>query len=489
MNEVIPPRRLILHVGQAKAGSTAIQNYLEAQREVLLCEGILFPKSYFLRRNPFDPSRSPGHIGLIAAAKNSDLSELEHEFQESSAHIVVMSCENLFADQPEATLQQIAHHLAGWDIQLIVVLRHPQRWIVSRYVEEIMSGNKLGEQTLVEFINAKPEWLLYGDRLDMLVRCFFPIRMQLLNYDAEAVGGGLIPAFLAAAGLPTADSCGFAKAIQANLREKEVFLVEVKRRLNVVLPRMPLQIRQEFETLIREHGRLIAASAPLLATEMPSAVQLPTSMELAVTRSNHRLVGEFGFVPPFDPIDAAPVDARLHRRSLAGDVKLTLFGLKVASQLLRRVSAGHYVSWLATPGSELLVDLVAQSSVSLHLESPETALWAACLCGKLPILFSDCCTVSDFDRLMSLKLPSDVITLDSSISLRPMLRGRSIDLMVVAQDVSTVQIQQLWQFAGSAAKIVMIDPNIDVAEMVAEELGLTCTALLGCIRVLAPPGT
>jgi len=504
MTAAILPRRLILHVGQAKAGSTAIQNYLDSQRLALSEAGILFPSFGFARSNPFDLERTAGHLSLVRdIARNSvDCKEKECLLD---ARTIILSAENLFLDRPDKELVAIKEFFCSHVITMVLVARGAASWLESRYIEDVMSGFKAAEYTFGEFCLERKAsgGLDYASRLRNVAGLLQTSDVRLINYEAAKKGEGLIVAFLAAAGLPVT-APRLASTLKSNRREKHAFLIEGKRRINHFSKVLPRDARLQLEAHVRSQAAVIATSLDSLCLhrwEHPPVLSLVECRQISA--SNRFLEREYGLATPLP--DPAPTAAHpwlsQHRKDWPGTDELTVFGLQTASSLcsevampLDRAAVGSHLgcatgSLLAKPGIALLIQALAGTTISLHLESPETALWAACLYGKLPILFSDFCTVSDFDRLMSLKLPSDVITLDSSISLQPMLRGRSIDLMVVAQDVSTVQIQQLWQFSGSAAKIVMIDPNIDVAETVAEDLGLTCTAFLGCVRVLAPPGT
>ena len=54
-----PKRRLILHVGQNRAGGMATGNFLKGQRDRLHQHGSLFARTGFGRANPPDAERTP----------------------------------------------------------------------------------------------------------------------------------------------------------------------------------------------------------------------------------------------------------------------------------------------------------------------------------------------------------------------------------------------------------------------------------------------
>ncbi len=139
------------------------------------------------------------------------------------------------------------------------------------------------------------------------------------------------------------------------------------------------------------------------------------------------------------------------------------------------------------PGIEALILVQAEATVSLHLDSPETALWSACVNKKMPLLLSERYPLADFDRLLALRLPSDVICLDASVSPKPYLRNRYVDVVVVASGVSMTRILKIWQLAGSQSKLIMINPDPDVANALTEYLDLSCIEITGQDHVFGLP--
>lgn len=482
-------RRLILHVGQPKAGSTAIQNYLEAQRSALLAHGILFPKSYFLRRNPFDAERSPGHKGLIDVLSKGDLSELDQELAATSATRVIISIENLFADQPEQTFQHIADAFSGWDICLLAVLRHPNRWIVSRYIEEILSNSKWGTLTLPEFVDRNIDWLLYADRLEMFARVLKPRSVKLINYDTALRGRGLLQEFLECTQLPNTDPA-LVSRLRSNVREKSEFLIEGKRRLNAILPKLPLLIRQEIEAEVRETARSLLNETELSLNEFPAAVAFPDELSVAVAASNRRLVTRFGLCPAFDNTSLTAIPPWFHRESMSGIDTLVDHGFRAAACILRKRGAdpmsGFAGELLKSEGSEYLFGLLNTAKVSLHIESPATALWAAGHVRKLVFLVAEATPYSDCDRLNTLHLPSDVVPLSSDAVAPATFERHPPEIVISHYRVPAERIIDTWQRCGSVANLALIGFTESSAQTISEKLGLVLREMIGTVRLLAP---
>ena len=104
---------LILHIGTTKTGSTALQNFLFANRDSLLEEGFLFPNSGFRILNNSQVPTS-GHSDLFY--KQGMLEELTKEINEniyidldSHGGIVTMTIEHakLAANISELSFQQM----------------------------------------------------------------------------------------------------------------------------------------------------------------------------------------------------------------------------------------------------------------------------------------------------------------------------------------------------------------------------------------------
>lgn len=103
-------RRIVLHVGAPKSGSTFLQRAMLRNRALLRDHGIAYPH----------PGQGhPGNAGGIAAMGTTDFEALFAE----GAPTVVLSHENLFATAPEAAALARWARGAGVTIQRLVFLR------------------------------------------------------------------------------------------------------------------------------------------------------------------------------------------------------------------------------------------------------------------------------------------------------------------------------------------------------------------------------
>lgn len=148
-------KRLILHIGCEKTGTTSIQNTLAANRTVLLEKyGIHYLKSLGLRNHTklaiyacngdknltrFLPN------GLSLQEFREDLrQEFIKEIQNTTAETVIISCEwlhpRLRDDSEFSRLKALLSGLFG-DVKVIVYLRRQDKLLMSLYSTSLKAGN------------------------------------------------------------------------------------------------------------------------------------------------------------------------------------------------------------------------------------------------------------------------------------------------------------------------------------------------------------
>ena len=334
--------------------------------------------------------------------------------------------------------------------------------------------------------------MLNADRIDTLIKIFKPHDALLLNYDYHVAKEGLLPAFLEAVGLPITN-LEFASGLRSNVREKSELLVECKRRLNVVLPNTSLRFRQELELKVRNHVSAMASNDRDMEGEMPSYIPLPEKHGKAVHASNQRLEDEFGLSPPFPALSGDTWDTRRYRKFFAKANDLNLFGLKAAAQLSRDTANQPIAnlsdsSLLSVCGSEMLMELLAQIQVSLHLDSPESALWAGSFARKLPLSLASKTSIAESNQLLSVKLPSEIIQF-RQVDISPVLAQRKIQAIVVPVGVTFDLIANVWEKTGRGALLVLIGHDRAEACEISDRLKLTFRRSSGQVSFLIDKST
>ena len=145
-------KRLIVHIGRSKTGTTSFQETLRTNRELLAVNGIGIPP-FFKSANhgalALAFSEQPGRLGRGYAVENEkDRFNLQSELAKSlSADITagtwVMTSEHLGSKlKSESEIQKLFHFLKRYfdEIHILAVVRRPDDLAASAYTESIKSG-------------------------------------------------------------------------------------------------------------------------------------------------------------------------------------------------------------------------------------------------------------------------------------------------------------------------------------------------------------
>ncbi len=142
-------KKVILHVGQYKTGTTSIQKMMWASRCQLLESGVLYPRAFI---------RDGAHFLITDSLRKSfrepslqvALDPLREEIESSRAGTAVISCETLsgatvrrFA--PEMMLymwQRLLELFDGCDVRVLFYVRRQDESIDSRIIQEIKGQSK-----------------------------------------------------------------------------------------------------------------------------------------------------------------------------------------------------------------------------------------------------------------------------------------------------------------------------------------------------------
>lgn len=136
--------RVILHIGAPKTGTSSLQHTLERNRLRLINNGIHYPVTGTFREHGIRRERTAGHARMISCLLNSDLGildQLRAEIEELKCpiHTLILSCENILSTRfwlPNAGLPVILQRLGAPNVEIVVVLRKPDEWVRSLYIEQ-----------------------------------------------------------------------------------------------------------------------------------------------------------------------------------------------------------------------------------------------------------------------------------------------------------------------------------------------------------------
>jgi len=381
-------RKIILHVGQSKAGSTSIQNYLEKQYDRLTQRGVLFPTSVLSRNNAFDADRTAGHRQLLADIKAGDVSAFEDEVAKHDPHTIILSIEGMFSDLPDDTLKALGDFLGDADIELVAVLRPQLEWLRSRYVEDVMTGFKSAfTDSFAAFAHQAHDSraISYRRRLTFLAEVFGATKVTAIAMVQHKKA--LVPRFMEAIGLPVTD-VDLASNMHSNRRLKHAALLEAKRRLNAITRVLGTTERLDLERCLADKAAAIDVDVGGRGGDVRQWKVPLSQEELDGLASGNRALHREGVIDALLPIgDLGTADCGLDQVGLTDMEQLFAFGLSKAIEIAARPAQREIdrSSPLALSQEESagILSAMLKCRVSLHLNSPATALLASCIDGGL----------------------------------------------------------------------------------------------------------
>lgn len=204
-------KRLILHIGMHKTGSSAIQRFLSLNRYPLRLFGVYYPRSFGA-----DGRRQPKHNALFTAISHEAdkgaphpvlgpsaalVADVAARIERAPCRVAILSAEGFSGERP-VFARALAPLAARFDVRVIVFLRRPDLWVESFYRQMVMSREVRETRSFAAFV-AAPETRLhldYGLLLGWWRERFGDVRV--LPFAPEAGAPPPAPAFIAAADLP-----------------------------------------------------------------------------------------------------------------------------------------------------------------------------------------------------------------------------------------------------------------------------------------------
>lgn len=186
-------RKMFLHVGLHKTGTTAIQDFLFLNRESLLTQGFLYPITEF---HPLGQQRvayafngevNP-HLNRSKVNQNDELfNKLSELINQDNYQTLIVSSENFTPAGNRTALRKIRNFFDDFEINVIFYLRRQDKYKESLYREHI----KLPNSEVSSFENFKVPYLLdYEKRLKPWMSVFGEENLIVRSYD-YLVGNGI----------------------------------------------------------------------------------------------------------------------------------------------------------------------------------------------------------------------------------------------------------------------------------------------------------
>lgn len=209
-------KKLILHIGQSKTGTSAIQDHLARNRSSLLKEGYLYPR--IIRGNvPLDIANHNGFADSLVRptvfprlAAEEYVSQILEQSADSKVHTVILSAEHFLGGQPRVwdvsssaefdflyakKLQNLANFTEKFETTIVCYLRPQASWLSSGINQTIKIARLISPDVNIcesdkKFFDMAKMTLRYSERLRAWESTTKPKSMIVVPYVRSALAGG-----------------------------------------------------------------------------------------------------------------------------------------------------------------------------------------------------------------------------------------------------------------------------------------------------------
>jgi len=200
-------RRLVLHIGLEKTGSTSFQAYCSENRARLAAAGALYPANPFcflnLNHAPLAASYFSAEeaAALMIAGRRADRAQAIAALKAESAGagLTLISAEHLSSRFDPARIAALAADLADYEVSVAIVVRHPLARARAAYATTVASGRTLTLAAFLDELLAPGNPYLSSRRtLEAWSRVFGRERMIVVAYVegqdiVSSLAGRLLP--------------------------------------------------------------------------------------------------------------------------------------------------------------------------------------------------------------------------------------------------------------------------------------------------------
>lgn len=190
-------RKLVVHAGPHKTGTTYIQSLLHNNKEVLINHGVCYPEVYYLYL---------GHHYLLNELNGkASCEEVRDKINGAlqGGDTCVLSSEN-FISLSDVGLKKIKEAFPEAEISFVIYLRRPSLRLVSRWHEEVKQG---GVQSLESFYmehSLRPmqsREINLSHYINKVINIFGRQGIKLVDYDSANQSKTMMQNFQKAAGI------------------------------------------------------------------------------------------------------------------------------------------------------------------------------------------------------------------------------------------------------------------------------------------------
>ncbi|NQY74744.1 MAG: hypothetical protein HRT90_08285 [Candidatus Margulisbacteria bacterium] len=203
-------KKVILHIGSEKTGSTSIQMLLRKSQKLLLSNGILYPSTlshdlhhaifcscFTAEADLLQYNLGRDRIQVLLERDKGYLCAFEKLLLETHAHTVILSYEG-FWRLTEDSLNEVRAFLENYcdEIKIVFYARPPLAYAKSAMSQRVKMGRRVGENDDLFFVN-------YQDILDKFGQVFGKSQIDVRLFSKETLpAGNVVLDFLSLLNLP-----------------------------------------------------------------------------------------------------------------------------------------------------------------------------------------------------------------------------------------------------------------------------------------------
>lgn len=198
--------QIILHIGQPKTASTAIQLYFRRNRQQLAAQGVLYPTSLGMKKSfiaPFLSSRGRRANKFSSAEEVVD--GLREEFSGSYGK-AVLSDETIYRcnqGKKQHIKEMFSEHATSW--RILCYVRRPDEHIVSSYQQAIRNNSGFnGSFEAYYNKRLKDDYYRYNYQIERWAEIFGRDAVEVRVFHRETLQGGPVEDFIRWIGLDPA---------------------------------------------------------------------------------------------------------------------------------------------------------------------------------------------------------------------------------------------------------------------------------------------
>ncbi len=178
-----------IHGGMHKTATSSIQNLLYTNRERLKKINWYYPQSGLVMQYDIGIRHYNLMVGMAWEKDYKYWGELRAELNKNLYDNIILSHENFYS--PEINPEEIVSQLSGFQVKLVVYIRHPVDYIESCYREWIRRVEQYDKDISV-FYHWRKEWLLHKKLLKKWDNAIGADNVIVRIFDKKYFNGGSI---------------------------------------------------------------------------------------------------------------------------------------------------------------------------------------------------------------------------------------------------------------------------------------------------------